>query len=133
MKMCSKHWQELRDAIIDRGLEKLISNSAESLFDSTIKSIQGEASIDDYDPLMTAYFEICSQALSILGVGLLLEETTCPICTPLQIVVDHLDNCKCVEEYHAKDNLGYVQRWITLAANAQLEYAREHKLVPPLQ
>lgn len=132
MQMCNKHWEQLKQTIDNNGLSKLISKDVDEATESTIKTIQGNATIEDYDPLMTAYFEICSQAISILGISVLIDEKTCPICTPLEVINDHLKNC-INKDCFVHNNLKYVNSWIEAAVNVQLNYARDNKLVPPLQ
>lgn len=82
MKMCDKHWQELRAAIELRGLSHLVAGTGLEAAENLKKEFQGEETT--YDPLMAATMGIYAAALENGGLYLmhLKEDGTeyCPLC-----------------------------------------------------
>ena len=120
MKMCMPHWDALRQAITDRGLDKFVSNSGEDAAQKLANQLEpGMGKVESYDPLMNAFISIMSNALDNGGPYLLMEDPDgnhyCPLCEA---------------EKHS-GNPGIAERWIGYASDEQLECAREYGLIPP--
>ena len=127
MRICQAHWDELKQALEERGLMKLVCGSGEKATRVLMAQAQGDTSNNAYDPLLAANFAIWNNALECFGLGLMATDAPCPLC--------HLDEC-------AKNGCGDPNckkvhssggDWIRYAADEQLENARERKLVPPVQ
>lgn len=71
MAWCMDHWTRLREAIDKRGLTSLISESGEEAAKKMVSEInEGEQTIDNFDPLLSAYWAIQGNAGRILeGIG----------------------------------------------------------------
>lgn len=110
MKICQPHWDELRRAIRDRGLEQYVSKDGADAAARLVRSMEEKQSKANFDPLMAAHTAILSNALRIGGLYILAPAEggglRCPIC--------HLKR----------------PEWIDYAANDQLMTARELGLVP---
>jgi len=115
MKMCMDHWDELRAAIKERGLDHFVSGSGKELAERTVGALGGDDSVDVFDPLMSANIMIVGNAMNAAGFGILGNDKSgneiCPIC---------------YGEKHDPD----VGKWISYAADGCLEYAQEMGFVP---
>lgn len=111
MKMCQPHWDKLRKAISDRGMDHLIAKSGELAARTIVKELEGNATPLDYDPLMDCNNMIFAHALKCGGLAMLCgEPERCPICEAVS---------------HGADE----SWWINGPADAALGYAKENKLV----
>ena len=70
--MCQKHWDELRKAIKEKGMEHLVSKDAKKAVDRLKKQLGKQPVIND--PLMEAHNAIVSAAIKQGGVYLLGED-----------------------------------------------------------
>jgi len=117
MKSCTSHWDELRQAIDQRGLSGLIAGSGEKVCEAIARQLEGIVEPGDFDPLMSANWAIMSAALQCGGLYLMGEDENgnqyCPLCEAAQ-----------------HGHPGTVAEWITGCCDAQLEHARELGLVP---
>ena len=95
MRFCVSHWEGLKKRIADRGLAHLVAKNDQVALEQIVDHLErrGEASADDFDPLMLAHWAIASNALTLLeaaGVNPLYLFTrpehmpegrsTCPVC-----------------------------------------------------
>lgn len=137
MQICNKHDEQLKQAIYDNGLNQvgykdITEKSIEDIAKDMISTIRGTVSMDNYDPFVSAYFEICIKAISILGLSILMEPEICPICASLETINNHIKKCNdrsCTSNH----NLDSINEWIEEVVNNQLSFARKNQLVPPLQ
>jgi hypothetical protein len=118
--MCQQHWDALRAAISERGLDGLISGSGQKAVAKLETELaQGAQTPETYDPLMNANFAIWSNALEAGGLYLMCGDKNgnpyCPICE---------------SEKHGGQPADW---WITHAADEQLEKARAMNLLPGIQ
>lgn len=92
MKFCEAHWQRLRDAIKDRGLDGLVSKDGKEAAAKTVAELEGGPSKSTFDPLLGAHNAILSNTLRVVGLVILgadeKGEHYCPICYLTQ-------NCAC--------------------------------------
>jgi len=58
MKFCQPHWVSLTEALLARGLAGLISESGEDAATKQRRQLEGEDSIDSYEPLLEAHAAI---------------------------------------------------------------------------
>lgn len=83
MKMCQPHWDSLREIIGQRGLSALLSEDGERAATNVADQLEQGITIDNFDPLMGAFFAIASNAMEFVGPERslhLLTGTDCPIC-----------------------------------------------------
>ena len=81
MNWCQPHWDLLRQAIIDRGLDGLGTQTGKE----ATEQMQAELDGDDetFDPLMGSYWRIntkMTESLVSLGRGQEVLELKCPLC-----------------------------------------------------
>lgn len=84
MKICQAHWDSLRAAIKERGLDHLGAKNGEEAVERMQDELNGVATDDTYDPLMSANWMISSNALQAGGLYLMgadeKGEQYCPLC-----------------------------------------------------
>lgn len=82
MKACKEHWDQLRDKIKERGLDHLVSKDGEQAINRLKKELDDQHHIQD--PLLSAWFSIMNNALSMGGMYLLGRDENgnhyCPMC-----------------------------------------------------
>ena len=66
MKFCEPHWVSLKDALDDRGLSGLISESGDAAATKMRRQLEGEDSIDSYEPLLEAHGAIAGNAMDVV-------------------------------------------------------------------
>lgn len=120
MNLCEKHWEELKQAIKDRGLYHLVAKSPEEATQNAVDSLEGKE--PPFDPLMSASNMIFSHALDAVGFDVMRPEEgadkpPCPICHMLKV-------CSC-----GRGDGCDINNWIKYAADGALQYAREKQLV----
>lgn len=71
MAFCQDHWGRLREAIDKRGLSSLVPEGGEEAARKVMRELEeGEQNIDNFDPLMSAYWAIQGNAMKTLeGIG----------------------------------------------------------------
>lgn len=81
MKFCKPHWEQLRNAINDRGLTDLVPKTGEEAIERVKKQQAngGKITPETYDPLITAHNMIVANALKAGGIYML-EGDFCPLC-----------------------------------------------------
>ena len=120
MKFCQPHWDDLRVAIRDRGLEQLVARSGAAAAKRLASEVQGRATDATYDPLMAAHNLILGNGLRVFGAGLMFGDR-CPLCTQQE----HLDGCA---DCRAKGG-ETPSDWIKYVSDGVLAYALAHKLI----
>lgn len=123
MQFCKEHWAALRAAIDERGLASLVAKSAQDAHASAVRQLDGsDDPKGDFDPLMNAHWAIFSNGLRCGGLYLMGHDDNgdeyCPLC----------ELKKNITERPNPD-----VEWIRLAADEQLDNARELGLAPALQ
>jgi hypothetical protein len=90
MRICQKHWDALREAIKQRGLEHLVAQSGEAAVENIVAELQGTEKSEDYDPLMSCHWMIMGQATKMLGLEVMSpnEDGTpkCPVCAVVEAI-----------------------------------------------
>lgn len=102
MKICSEHWTELRKALADRGIERLVSQSTEELQERLRNPIPA-----NFDPLFAANLAITTQFVENAGIAAM-HFNGCPVCEAIK--------------HDAPD-------WIDGVADEMRDYAKEHGLL----
>lgn len=67
MRFCDDHWERLRQAISDRGLDHLVAPDAETAVAQAVQELEQGQSPVTYDPLMAAMWGISSNVMRTLG------------------------------------------------------------------
>jgi hypothetical protein len=118
MKICPTHWQMLRDAVTERGMDKLVSRDGREACDRMIQEMEGQAPL--FDPLLALNNHFWSEALRCGGLYLMglneQAEHYCPIC----------EFERHVKGFDAKVRIGE-------NADAMLEHCRTEGLLPVQQ
>lgn len=113
MKICQFHWDELRQALKDRGLDHLGAKNAQEAIVAMATDLEGRGAENEYDPLMSCNWMIMSQGLEMCGLSLigLREDGTphCPIC---------------------EAGRSWMRSWIDGPADAALEECKVRGLLP---
>jgi hypothetical protein len=126
MKFCASHWEKLREAIKARGLWEFVAQDGDEVVRRVIDGLTAEKDArSNFEPLMGAHNAIVSNAMSNVGIELLVQNEDgsdkCPICFLQNL---HDTNCK------DKDCPGvFFDRWIEHAADDQLDTAKKIGLV----
>lgn len=119
MKICLPHWEKLRKAIADRGLDHLGAKSGEEAITSIKEELSGGE--PPFDPLMACNNMIWSRGLEIGGLYLMSAkedgEEYCPICEAIAHKPADAD-VQWIEDY-----------WILGPADAALSRCRDLGLV----
>lgn len=112
MKICQEHWEKLRAAVKNKGLEHLVHKTGESAFESVVENLQGSGDEKkNFDPLMGANFAIWGQYVNDVGLAAFSNPDICPLCE--------------VE----KSKPGLAENWIDGSTEDQLNQARKLGLV----
>lgn len=82
MKMCQKHWDMMRQEVVDQGLGDWVAKDGETMAMQLTDQIKkgGEHTAVNYDPLMAAHQMILSRCMDMIGLGVLNPDFGCPIC-----------------------------------------------------
>lgn len=85
MQMCQSHWDILREEVEEQGLNGMVSANGEIMamkMQAEISSMgtDEEERIEDFDPLMRAWFMIMSRTLDMVGLYAFTADFGCPIC-----------------------------------------------------
>lgn len=110
MKFCQPHWDALRKAIDDRGLSGFVPDGGEEAAKQMVDQIEsGETTVDNFDPLMGAYWAIVGQITAVFGAGALFHKG-CPLSE-----ANKAHNAACTDPTCTKD--AYFDQWIECAAD----------------
>lgn len=121
MKICQKHWDDLRVAIEARGLMHLVAKNGAVAGQTIEHQLNGDQSNQNYDPLMAANFAIWTQALHSFGLEMMAPDAPCPLCYKTEL------ESTCTDPNCGKQT---GDMWVQFAADDQLAAARERGLVP---
>lgn len=117
MRFCKDHWDKLRTAIKNRGLDHLGAKTTEQLHADMVDQLRGSQT--DYDPLMDCYWMISNRAIEMGGLYMMTVkengEHYCPVC-------EAIEKGGQTEQY-----------WIDGPADAALKHAQKKGLVPKIQ
>lgn len=113
--MCQPHYEQLKQAIRDRGLWPLVAQSPEAASANIEAQVNGDQDPKNYDPLLNATMMIYHQGVKQGGLYMMTGDY-CPLC-----------------ELEAHTTWGKAAEWISGCTDAVLEYCRTHKLVPATQ
>lgn len=127
MRICQRHWDMLRKAITDRGLEHLGARNGQEAVAAMATELEGRGAENDYDPLMSCNWMIFSRALELGGLGVMTPDDTgrprCPVCMAME-------SSQIGGEGGFRDKAHVESHWIDGPADAALSLAREKGLVP---
>jgi hypothetical protein len=124
MKICHRHWEQLRDACASRGMAHLVSETPEQA------EIERQLAGDDtnFDPLLRANFMIWGEAVRTGGPYVMgFDEhgkEFCPICEAIENIAP--------EDLPDKRYSSTEQYWTEGVMDSILQYARDIGLMPPL-
>lgn len=136
MNFCQSHWDKLRAAIKDKGLETLISDSGEKAARVMAEAANGrEMTLDTFDPLLGAWGAInsnCFNEIQLIGGNpliLMVPEgqgqgepyPRCPICYLNWIMDKHEEVCKDPQCQKPKGEAAHFEWMIDRAANDQVD------------
>src|SRR3990167_6798335 len=126
VKFCQPHWDRLRQLVIDKGMESLISKSPEAAQSRVEEELEGVATAATYDPLLSAYWMLMARALEQGGDYLLCEKPGenleyCPMCEV---------EAQGVKQFNKE---GAAESWMDGCTDACLRYCRENNLLPRTQ
>lgn len=143
MKVCDHHWQALRDAISERGLDDLVARDDREAFEKMAAELQGDKSLANYDPLMAAHWAIVNNCMKLIaaaggnplylmggsddpvvGYGKQYEGRTWPHCPLCYVNLAHEMTCKDGVSCKLDKTNGY-DVWIARAADEQVQRVRE--------
>lgn len=112
MKFCDNHWESLKDAIEIRSLSHLVSKNEEDAAARIQKELDGKHSLDNYDPLLNAYWMLMQKAVEMGGIYMMSNDNICPLC-------------------EVRNNLGLLEdiRWINGCCDSILVFCEENNLV----
>lgn len=116
MKICENHFEQLKQAIDDRGLTYLIAKNSLLAAQNFSEQARGIQTKENYDPLMSANWTIWGNALQCFGTEIMSPDAPCPLC----ILDDHAATCtdtKCIKDSGSD--------WIGFAADGQVEAAKK--------
>jgi len=81
MRCCQRHWDMLRQEVIDQGLGAWIASDGEVAVEQLADQLaRGEDTKVNYDPLMSCWFMIMTRTLGIAGLAGMHPEFGCPVC-----------------------------------------------------
>jgi hypothetical protein len=114
MKICDSHWQQLRQAIDERGLMGFVAKDGDHAAQNMVAQLQGTDTKENFDPLMSATFAIWGNSIEMWGLEIVQPDAPCPLC----LLDDHAATCT---EASCARNTG--TDWIKFAADGQVEAA----------
>ncbi len=138
MRFCLEHWAALREAIEERGLSALVAENGERAAQNTAAELDGQGSIDTFDPLMHAHMAIVAHAMETVKsryqqnpLMLMAPEEDpevtwplCPLCFLNWLHEEHNRICEKPDCDYPKE-YDYAGDWIPQAADGALAQWRE--------
>lgn len=143
MSMCQSHWTKLREAVAERGLSTLVSESGAEAALKTAAMLSEKPTIDNFDALMYAFLNLHGNAGQILekvganplyilsdgpedtvmGYGLLYDGKKWPRCAVCYLNLAHEVSCR---DHGCKLDIKNGYEWtIGLAADSALHAWRQ--------
>lgn len=83
MKICQLHWDKLRTAIKEKGLDHLGAKTGQDAIRNIVTELEGREAENDYDPLMSCNWMIMNQSLKVYGFAAM-DGDKCPVCVAIQ-------------------------------------------------
>jgi len=121
MHFCTDHWDRLRKAIEERGLASLVPDSGEKAASNMARELEGERSIDTFDPLMNAHWAIVNNLMAIASNPIaVMQHDGCPLCLANET---HEAQCTDPDCEGPRDTM--FDSWIDKAADEQVEVWKE--------
>lgn len=127
MKMCTAHWEQLKEGIKKRGLWPLVATSGEEgakRLQTSLEAAQKgtDAPKEAFDPLMGAHNAIWGNSLRVLGLGLMTPDEQgnerCPICSIKTA-------CGCKDPVCWTQQVDQPGGWLDRAADDMLDAAKK--------
>lgn len=124
MQFCESHWESLKEAIVEEGMEVLVAETRDGIATKLQRQMQdGALNVDNFDPLWGAFTAIMGYSLEWItdNIGFrtmtgLLQSSDCPLCF-LNAAHDNMGPCfdpDCSGE-------AAFDHWIKRAAEGQKE------------
>lgn len=127
MKFCKEHWQALRAAVQVRGMDHLVAKNGAQAVNDAVAQLQGTDSLENWDPLMAAYWAISGRVLQAVGLPLLMGDH-CPLC----LVQQDYETIKQTPRFDPALHTDATS-WINSCTDSMQQYARQHGLIPQVQ
>lgn len=115
MQFCQSHWDKLREAVKECGMDELVASGGKEVINRMEKELKGDKSLSSFDPLMSVHWVIVNR-LAELGGGEIFLMEGCPMCFANS---GHQKGCKepnCIWSY---------DDWIPDAVDDVRDYAIE--------
>lgn len=84
MQFCQPHWEELKAAIDQRGLSQFIARSGEEAIEHTVRELQGQDTVVDFEPLLMANNMLWNLSMNVIGLEMMAVNEQgahrCPVC-----------------------------------------------------
>jgi len=120
MKLCQACWDELKNAIEERGLMKFVAKDGAHAAEILTKQLADNKAERPFEPLMAANFAIWQVSLQNFGLEMMAEDAPCPLCFKTELESTCTD-----PECHKQTG----HDWIRFAADEQMEVARSRGLI----
>lgn len=125
MKICERHWNELKARLETEGLMPFVSKSGAEAAKRMVKAVADGYDKDNFDPLMYCNMEIIEGALEALGPAKFQElDEACPVCEVAQYAIA---NCPCGKPHDPKD---IEDHWIDGPARKAVRLANKIGVLP---
>lgn len=125
MKLCTPHWEKLKEAIRARGLWQFVATKGEQVAAKVQAEVERGPGASTFEPLLAANMAIFSNALGLAGMSLMANEEDgserCPICFLQRW---HDSECKESGCPTAVGGSKSFENWIDAAASDQLAEAK---------
>jgi hypothetical protein len=120
MRMCQEHWEALKLAIEERGMDHLIAKDGARAAQNLAQELEGGRTIANFDPLMGAHNAILGNALGFGGLAVMAPNDDgserCPLCFLNLMHREHCEQPGCDFMFDG---------WINRAADDELELWNE--------
>jgi hypothetical protein len=84
MKICQRHWDQMRAKLKELGIDHLGAKTGQQAVTDLSAQIERgpgfEVPNDEWDPLMSMNFNFMSQALNVVGLRAMEPDFGCPLC-----------------------------------------------------
>jgi hypothetical protein len=131
VKWCRDHWDAIRKAVADRGMEHLAAPSAEQAHADFAAQLEGEE--ERFDPVMGSMWRLTHRVLENVSISqgpaavlsAFGDPDWCPMCAVQQSYEEYLRSGQKV------DGALDAQGWITNTVDSALAHARESGIINP--
>jgi hypothetical protein len=94
VKICQPHWDKLRAAIAEAGMDGLVAKDGDQSAAQLVSGLENGSKKENFDPLMASHNMIVSNALRVRGLEILNPNADgsdrCPLCF---LTAEHLEQC----------------------------------------